>query len=92
VHFGIDARAKMARNLYVSRYDADRPYPTRQTLVLMTMISWRTSSGATLRRSTFMQLERTHFRHTRPAEFWEMGANASEYALTVAYGGRCALR
>ena len=38
-------------------------------------------TGDRVRRSTFMQLERLHHRHTRPPEFWEMWVKASEYAL-----------
>ena len=38
-------------------------------------------TGKTLWRSTFVQLERTHFRHTRPPEFWEMWIKASDYVL-----------
>lgn len=37
-------------------------------------------SGETVRRQTFVQLERTHFRHTQPAAFWEMWIKASDYA------------
>jgi hypothetical protein len=38
-------------------------------------------TGQTLRRHTFMQLERTHFRHTRPPQFWDLWVKASDYAL-----------
>ena len=36
------------------------------------------ATGKALRRHTFTQLERTHFRYTRPADLWEkwMGASA----------------
>ena len=60
-----------------------RPEPDRLTSVLQKQVRALVYhvTGNPVRRTTFMQLERIHNRHTRPPEFWEMWVKASEYAL-----------
>lgn len=59
-----------------------RPEPDRLTRVLQKQVrglSYYLTHNP-VRRSTFMQLERTHNMQTRPPEFWEMWVKAGEYA------------
>lgn len=60
-----------------------RPEPDRLTRVLQKQVRGLAYSltSTPVRRSTFIQLERTHNMQTQPPEFWEMWVKAAEYAL-----------
>jgi hypothetical protein len=66
-----------------------RPEPDRLTRVLQKQVRGLAYyiTGNPVRRSTFMQLERTHNMQTRPPEFWEMWVKAAEYAPLGQTGG-----
>ena len=63
--------------------------PSRLTRVLRKQVRGLTYyvTGRQVRRSTFMQLERLHFRHTRPTEFWKHWVGASDYAMAAGKTG-----